>query len=321
MIFGMKKFGRQILMSEDGGAEGGSFMGGSDGGSEGGSTDGGGDTGGSEGGADGDIKYKYPEGLDPSYHGNATLLKYATKEGNFNQADIMKSLIHATSQMGADKMIVPNKNFTDEQWRETFTKLGLPSTLDEYKVDPNLPEGKQLDETLLNGYREKAHQLGILPNQAQGIMEFFNEYTSGQEQNLDTSYGERVAADREALKKEWGEQHGKNLVLAEEALKHFYPSEEERKAVIDTGFLDTLQGTKLFHRLAAALGEDTLDTGNVKFGQSPEQVDAAIATSYNELSTMGRQHPQYASKLKEYQHLLSKKHGSNPVDAGSAARF
>ena len=44
---------------------------------------------------------------------------------NFSDAgQLAKSFIHAQRMVGQDKMAAPNNNFTDEDWKETFTKLG-----------------------------------------------------------------------------------------------------------------------------------------------------------------------------------------------------
>lgn len=299
---------------------GGSFMGGGAGGS-GGEGGGEGGAGGGEGGSGGDIKYNYPEGLDDSYHGNATLLKYADKEGNFNNAEIAKALIHASSTLGADKMVVPNKNFTSEQWTEHFRKMGVPEKAEDYGLKNNIPQGMTANEELFDTFSKKAHELGVLPNQAQAIMDFYN--TSMGEQNKISSDAFREGVDQGIanLKTEWGDGYDKNVNIAEQALLHFYPDEEARKRVIATGFLDTIEGTKFFHSLGSNLSEDSFThefTGG--FSETPEELVASIATVHGELTKMGKLHPQYASKMKQYQSLLNKKHGTKPVGMGSNAR-
>ena len=119
MIFGMKHF-KMNFMGEgaSGGGAGGEPTGGTPATGEpaGGTPATGEPAGGippANGEPAGEIKYNYPEGLDSSYHGNQTLLKYADDKGNFKQAEVYKALIHATSAIGADKMLVPNKNFTE----------------------------------------------------------------------------------------------------------------------------------------------------------------------------------------------------------------
>ena len=45
----------------------------------------------------------------------------------FTEIDALaKSYINATRMIGQDKMIVPNKNFTEDQWEEAYIKMGRP---------------------------------------------------------------------------------------------------------------------------------------------------------------------------------------------------
>lgn len=315
----LKFFLFQYLFMTD---EGGSFMGG------GGSGDGGGDgTGGNEGGTppngdgngaggntDGGITYQYPEGLDPSFHGNPTLLKYANEEGKFNQAEIAKALIHASSAIGADKMIVPNKNFTEEQWVETFRKLGVPESIDDYEVKNNLPEGMKGNDDLLKGFRELAHKAGVLPRQAQQILDFYNEFAGNDAKAQAAAYRESLEADQAKLKQEWGNGFEKNMNLAEQALDHFFPDAADKKALIETGFLDTIEGTKFFKRLGDSLSEDHFrPEAQGGFGDTIQELDAKIKAVHGEMTEMGKFHPQYQAKLQEYQNLLNKRHGTKPV--------
>ena len=298
--------------------EGGSaFMGG---GGAGGAGDGGapGEPGGAPSG-DGPT-YAYPEGLDSSYHGNPTLLKHANDDGSFNQANIMKSLIHASSQMGADKMVVPNQNFTDDQWKDTFSKLGLPAELTEYGVTNNLAEGQTANEEMFNNFTKLAHENGILPKQAQAIANFYNEQMLGQGQDVTAANEARLAADTLALQNEWGDEgYVKNCGLADQALKHFVTDEAELASIVDSGMLNNSAVTKLFHRLGLGLQEDSGDSILQKgtFGMDNTQLDGEIARLGQEASTMGRRHPLYKAKMQEYQQALNKRHGNKPV-AGSA---
>ena len=43
--------------------------------------------------------------------------------------------------IGADKVAIPGKYATDEDWSEVYNKLGRPETADLYNLEVNLPEG------------------------------------------------------------------------------------------------------------------------------------------------------------------------------------
>ena len=54
----------------------------------------------------------------------------------FTEIDALaKSYINATRMIGQDKMIVPNKNFTEDQWSEAYAKMGRPEDSEKYSLE------------------------------------------------------------------------------------------------------------------------------------------------------------------------------------------
>ena len=93
---------------------------------------------------------------------------------NFNKMDdFVKSYLHSQKMVGLDKIPVPNKHATDEDWKEVYKRLGSPEAADGYKY--SLPEGHAVPEETLKSFSEEAVKLGLLPNQADGIMKYYNE--------------------------------------------------------------------------------------------------------------------------------------------------
>jgi hypothetical protein len=37
--------------------------------------------------------------------------------------------------IGQDKVVIPNKNSTEDQWNEVYDKLGRPESADKYTLD------------------------------------------------------------------------------------------------------------------------------------------------------------------------------------------
>jgi len=52
---------------------------------------------------------------------------------------LVKSYVHAQKMIGSDKIPVPNKYATDEDWQAVYSKLGRPESPDayEFKFDDN----------------------------------------------------------------------------------------------------------------------------------------------------------------------------------------
>ena len=88
-------------------------------------------------------------------------------------SSLAKSFIHAQKLVGADKIPVPNKHATKQDWDAVYKKLGRPETPDGYKF--NLPEDQKVNEEGLKVFADHAHKLGLLPNQAEGMVKFYNQ--------------------------------------------------------------------------------------------------------------------------------------------------
>ena len=86
--------------------------------------------------------------------------------------------------------------------------------------------------------------------------------------------------------------------------------------------MDTVEGTKLFVALGSSLQEESFTPqGQGGFGMTNVELDEQVREVNEQLFKMGRQHPQYASKLAQYQDLLNKRHGTAPVAESSAPRL
>jgi len=122
---------------------------------------------------------------------------------NFNKMDdFVKSYLHSQKLVGLDKIAVPNKHATDEDWKEVYKKLGSPETADAYKY--SLPEDHQVPEDTLKSFSEEAVKLGLLPNQADGIMKYYNGVINQglNDQNIKAEEARKVS--EQELRQEFG---------------------------------------------------------------------------------------------------------------------
>jgi hypothetical protein len=53
-------------------------------------------------------------------------------------AGLAKSYVHAQKLIGADKIPVPNKHATEDDWNAVYEKLGRPKSAEDYKL--NVPD-------------------------------------------------------------------------------------------------------------------------------------------------------------------------------------
>jgi len=132
----------------------------------------------------------------------------------FTEIDALaKSYINATQMIGKDKVAVPNKNSTEEQWNEVFDKLGRPASADKYTLDVK-SDVVPLNEGDVKQFAENAHKLGLSNKQAQGVLEFYknNMESNAHQSKVDTETSQ-VQAEQE-LRKEWGRDFEANVKRA-----------------------------------------------------------------------------------------------------------
>jgi len=254
-------------------------------GGDGGSPDDGGGAGGSPDGGGSDIVW--PEGLDANYHGDPTLLKYVDK--GTNQIDVNKALVglvHANKMIGADKVLKPRDSWDADQWKDFYQQTGVPASLEDYAVENNLPEGIQANEDLYTGFKQTAHELGLRPNQAQGLLDYYNNALGEGMKQQQEHYAKVDKEAKEALETEWADAYEKNTHMASEALKNFTDTAEEFEAVKEV--LKDPALAKVFKRIADGLGEDsfTQDVGNT-FGLTAAEIDEQMATIYSQITDKG----------------------------------
>ena len=132
----------------------------------------------------------------------------------FTEIDALaKSYINATQMIGKDKVAVPNKNSTEDQWNEVYDKLGRPESADKYILNAK-SEVVPIDEGAIKQFAENAHQLGLNNKQAQGILEFYKNNMEGLvKQEKITIETSQVQAEQE-LRQEWGRDFEANIKRA-----------------------------------------------------------------------------------------------------------
>ena len=132
----------------------------------------------------------------------------------FTEIDALaKSYINATQMIGKDKVAVPNKNSTDDQWNEVYDKLGRPESADKYSLNAK-SEVVPIDEQAIKQFAENAHQLGLNNKQAQGILEFYKNNMEGMAHQAKVDTETAQAQSTQQLRQEWGREFDTNIKKA-----------------------------------------------------------------------------------------------------------
>jgi len=224
---------------------------------------------------------------------------------------LAKSYVHAQKLVGADKIPVPNKHATEEDWKEVYKKLGRPEDASGYKYD--LPEDQTIDETALKNFSDQAHKLGLLPGQANGMVKFYNEMQAASLQEQDSvAIAARENSSKE-LKQEWGQAYDQKISQANNLAKTVGIGE-----LFDTNLAD---GTKLgdnpvmikaFAELAAKMGEDSITQSSGPIYQTPAQIEKEIGNLTQAGSAYwDKTHPNHNIAVEEVKALIHKKNNEN----------
>jgi len=219
---------------------------------------------------------------------------------NFNNMeDFVKSYLHAQKLVGADKIPVPNKHATDEDWNEVFKKLGAPNTPDDYKY--NIKD-VEMDQNQVQEFNKTAHRLGLLPRQAEGLIKFYNEMNGNIAASQEEAAAQAQLVTETELKKEYGPQFAKRLDQAKKLAVNSLGSDFLENTYLKDGSRlgDNITVIKAFSELADKLSEDEIIKGDGSEYMTAKDIEREI----NELTQEGsaywiKTHPNHQKSVQE----------------------
>lgn len=185
--------------------------------------------------------------------------------------NLARSYVNAQKMIGADKIAVPGKHATDEDWNGVYQKLGLPKEVKDYDV--KFKEGMTIDKEFSEAFKGTAHKLGILPKQAQALADWFAEANGQAETKLATEF--KTAQDNRIndLKKEWGQAYDQKTANARQVVEDLQ-SPELIKYLNDTGLTGEPNLVKVF----AALHDKFYAESKEKGGQNGNGGNSKVLT-------------------------------------------
>lgn len=203
----------------------------------------------------------------------------------------------------------PGADAKPEDWQAVFDRLGRPKSSKDYGLKrPETVDASMLPDDMVGAFGDLAHKLGLLPDQAAGVMGF---YTG----RIEAGVAAQKAAEEEtraALQQEWGAKYDENMRLAQRAVGRFGGED----ALAALGPLENVIGgvklVKLMQAIGLAMSEDTLAGAGSSGGAAglpgtPEGAKAKI----NLLKTDGaflaklhdRSQPGHAQAVEEWRKL------------------
>ena len=177
----------------------------------------------------------------------------------FTEIDALaKSYINATKMIGQDKMVVPNNNFTEDQWSDAYSKMGRPESADKYSLNIK-SDVIPFEETAIKSFQEQAHKLGLNNQQAQGVLDFYKNTTESSIQQSKVDTETAAAQAQQSLRQEWGREYDANISKAKSLAKANVSPEVLLMELKDgTRVGDHPEIVKGFAKIANLLSEDKI---------------------------------------------------------------
>ena len=203
---------------------------------------------------------------------------------------LAKSYVHAQRMIGADKIPLPGKSATDDEWRQVYKRLGAPDSAKGYdfKVGADV-----MRDTEIEAFRTAAFEAGLNSKQAGRIAQFLEGTVTQSRAAMEEGADAVRYAGEQELRQEWGQAFDQQVQLAHKAAVTFLGNTDLLDSVeLADGRLlgDHPAIVKMFANLAKEIGEDNL------LGDASELV-MTPAEAQNKISEMTRQGTPYWDKF------------------------
>ena len=191
------------------------------------------------------------DGLEEEYKSNPLINKWESLN------DFAKTHLNAQKLIGADKIAIPGKAATDEEWQSVYQRLGAPEDPQQYSLE----QTDVFDEASFTAFKNKAYEIGLSNKQAKEIAGLYQDQINTGREALNQRAEEARFSGEQELRQEFGQNFEQKLTQAQAAA---------RTVMGDTEIFDQIQLAdgrvlgdhpaiiRTFSRMAEMLGEDGL---------------------------------------------------------------
>jgi hypothetical protein len=130
---------------------------------------------------------------------------------------VLKTLESQQRLLGkkADAVLVPGKDATPEERKAFYAKLGVPESVDEYKIRPEgLDKDAPWDDSFAKEVAAMAHEDGVHPKTLDKIFSKYAEYAKTQATAEAQAVQVKLEASRKELAEEFGDKFERNMMKA-----------------------------------------------------------------------------------------------------------
>ena len=192
-------------------------------------------------------------------------------------AALAKSYVHAQRMIGADKIPLPGKTATDEDWANVWAKLGRPQAPSEYELNFENPV---FAENELESFKKSAFEAGLNNRQVERMAKFLEETVSGANSSRSEIAEKAVYEAEQELRQEFGQAFEQRMALAYNAAKQLLGDADmlDEVQLADGRMLgDHPQVVRMFAKLAEQIGEDKLLGETSELIMTPQEANMRIA--------------------------------------------
>lgn len=148
---------------------------------------------------------------------------------------LVKGYVEAQKMVGRG-VRMPKEDATPEEWAEFHAKMGRPDEPGGYEfIKPELPEGVDWDEGMLDWFGKAAHGAGLSKDQASNLMQSWNDAQFSKAHGAQKDM--KVALT--GLQDEWGDKFDGRVEVGLRGIESLLPAEEVSQ------FKDLLNSTGL----------------------------------------------------------------------------
>jgi len=192
-------------------------------------------------------------------------------------AALAKSYVHAQRMIGADKIPLPGKAATDEDWANVWAKLGRPQSPTEYDVKL---DGIPFSDSEIEGFRKSAFEAGLNNRQVERMAKFLEDTVTGASASRSEMAEKAVYEAEQELRQEFGQAFEQRMALAFNAAKQLLGDASllDEVQLADGRMLgDHPQIVRMFAKLAEQIGEDQLLGEASELIMTPQEAGQRIA--------------------------------------------
>jgi len=182
--------------------------------------------------------------------------------------NLAKAYVNASTMIGKDKIAIPGKHSSPEDWDDVYNRLGRPESGEAY----DLTAGENTDADMMGWFRNTAHEAGLNNSQAQKLVNAYNDLLV---QNIEEQPDlEKIRADVQAdLQKEYGNAYEDRLTLAKSISSEFGTDDLTEIKLAD----GTLLGDNpMFIKAMVAAGEYIRDRISEDRFEGMDKVDTSL---------------------------------------------